>query len=108
MSELASLQMQALLDAVPEDPLAAYALADFLEERGDPRGELLRLVYLLTRSVEVERRPSREERLRALLAQGVRPLGPYRQVDLGKQVEMAFAWVPPGVFLMGSPEDEEG
>jgi formylglycine-generating enzyme required for sulfatase activity len=60
----------------------------------------------LTRSVEVEGRTRREERMCALLGQGVRPIGPYRRVVLADQLAMDFAWVPPGVFLMGSAEGE--
>jgi formylglycine-generating enzyme required for sulfatase activity len=106
-------QMRSLLEAIPEDPLAAFVLADYLEEQSDPQGhlqgELLRLVYTLTRSVGGENRVQQEERLRTLLLEeGVRAIGPYRRVDLRGKLTMEFAWVPPGVFLMGSPEDEEG
>src|SRR5262249_28454714 len=68
----------------------------------------LRLVYTLTRSVEVEGRARHEGRMRTLLGQGVRAIGPYRRVAVDDQVALEFAWVPPGVFLMGSPEDEDG
>ncbi len=30
-----------LLNAIPEDPNVAFILADYLEEQGDPRCELL-------------------------------------------------------------------
>jgi formylglycine-generating enzyme required for sulfatase activity len=66
---------------------------------------LLRLVYSLTRRVDGDRGP--EERLRDLLRQGVRAIGPYRRVILAKGVAQDFAWVPPGAFRMGGPEDEE-
>ena len=46
--------------------------------------------------------------MRTLLEQNVRPIGPYRRVMLDDEVAMDFAWVPPGTFFMGSPEDEEG
>jgi formylglycine-generating enzyme required for sulfatase activity len=97
----------ALLASIPGDPLAAFALAGYLEERGDSRGELLRLAYTLTREVDVPGRPQMEERLRALLASGIRPVGPYETLTLAPGVDMVFAWVPPGTFLMGSPPDEE-
>lgn len=108
-----SAEVRSLLEAIPEDALAAFALADYLEEQDDPawrlRGELLRLVYSLTRAVGGGAdRTRQEERLRALLRQGVHAVGPYRRVELGGEVAMTFAWVPPGVFLMGSPDDEEG
>jgi formylglycine-generating enzyme required for sulfatase activity len=98
----------ALLTSIPGDPLAVFALADYLEERDDPRGELLRLVYVLTRDVDVPGRREKEERLGALLAAGVRPVGPYETVTLAPGVDLVLAWVPPGTFLMGSPPDEEG
>jgi formylglycine-generating enzyme required for sulfatase activity len=104
--------LRSLLAAVPEDPFAALVLADYLDEQEDARqrmqGELLRLVYTLTRSIGGGGRPQQEERMRSLLAQVVQPIGPYRRVVLDDQVSLDFAWVPPGVFLMGSPEDEEG
>ncbi len=110
--ELDSADIRSLLATVPEDLFAAFVLADYLEEQDDTarrlQGELLRLVYTLTRSVGGEIRTQQEERMRTLLEQGVRPIGPYRRVALDDEVAMDFAWVPPGVFLMGSPEDEEG
>jgi formylglycine-generating enzyme required for sulfatase activity len=112
MIDPVSREIRSLLAAVPEDPLAAFVLADYLEEQNDPRrwrqGELLRLAYTLTRAVECDGRARQEERLRTLLRQGVRAIGPYRSVELGGELTMEFAWVPPGVFLMGSPEGEEG
>jgi formylglycine-generating enzyme required for sulfatase activity len=91
---------------------ATPVLADYLEEQNDStrraQGELLRLVYTLTRSVGGEERRRREDRLRVLLREGARAVGPYRRVVLDDRTAMTFAWVPPGVFLMGSPDDEEG
>src|SRR5262249_26297770 len=105
-------QIAALLAAVPEDRLAAFALADCLEEQDDAgrrfQGELLRLVYTLTRSPEVAGRTQLEDRMQALLAQGTSPFGPRRRVMLDDEVALDFVWVPPGAFLMGSPDDEEG
>jgi formylglycine-generating enzyme required for sulfatase activity len=97
-----------LLRAIPGDPQAAFVLADYLEEHADPRGEVLRLVYTLTRAIDVPGRPRWEGRLRELLEGGVRPVGPYRTVSLAPGVGLVLAWVPPGTFLMGSPPDEEG
>ncbi|MFO0926473.1 MAG: bifunctional serine/threonine-protein kinase/formylglycine-generating enzyme family protein [Gemmataceae bacterium] len=37
-----------------------------------------------------------------------REAGERTTVSLGDGVEMLFVWCPPGTFLMGSPEDEEG
>jgi uncharacterized protein (TIGR02996 family) len=98
-------QEQTFLQAMLED-LRDLALrlifADWLEERGDPRGELLRLSHLLTRDTDQPNRRQMEERLRSLLEAGVQPVGPFWTNSIG----MKFAWIPPGVFLMGSPETE--
>jgi formylglycine-generating enzyme len=47
-----------------------------------------------------------QARLVELLAAGVRPCLPRRTVALAESVEMTFAWIPPGTFLMGSPPEE--
>jgi len=108
----ASAEIRSLLAAIPEDPLVAFVLADYLQDQDDHavrlRGELLRLVYALTRSAGGPDRAGQEQRLRILLRQGVRPIGPYRRLELDGEVALDFAWVPPGVFLMGSPDGEEG
>lgn len=47
---------QAFLQAMqenPEDNTLRLVFADWLEERGDPRGELIRLLHTLTQAVEV-------------------------------------------------------
>jgi uncharacterized protein (TIGR02996 family) len=98
-------QEQAFLQAMLEDPrdLALRLIfADWLEEHGDPRGELLRLTHLLTQDTEQPNRPQMEDWLRWLLDAGVQPIGPFWTNAVG----MRFAWVPPGVFLMGSPDTE--
>jgi uncharacterized protein (TIGR02996 family) len=93
------------LRAIAEDPSAADdtwpALADWLEERGDPRAEVVRLVRV-PRSRPDLAGPDRDERVRALLADGVAPVVP----SLVNSIGMRFALVPTGVFLMGSPDDE--
>jgi uncharacterized protein (TIGR02996 family) len=111
-------QELAFLHAAVENPTDEgtwLVLADWLEEHGDPRrAELLRLHRrLLGTCCEPETHPERAEwqaRVVALLADGVRPCVPRRTVLLGKRakIPMTFAWVPPGSFLMGSPEQEEG
>jgi uncharacterized protein (TIGR02996 family) len=95
---------QAILAAIRDDPreeASWAALADWLEERGDPRGELLRLTRSLMRPGGPNR-PAREERLRELLASGLRPCWP----TLTNSVGLELALIPPGAFLMGSPADE--
>jgi uncharacterized protein (TIGR02996 family) len=98
-------QEQAFLQAMREDPRdlgLRLIFADWLEEHGDPRGELLRLTHHLTQATNQPNRPQMEERLRALLESGVQPVGPFWTNSVG----MRFAWIPPGGFLMGSPETE--
>jgi formylglycine-generating enzyme len=87
----------------PGDESVRLVFADWLEERGDPRGELLRLLNTLTQSVEVPDRRQLEDRLRSLVASGVQPVGPFWTNSIG----MKFAWIPAGTFLMGGPENEE-
>jgi uncharacterized protein (TIGR02996 family) len=93
---------QRALGQNPDDTSLRLVFADFLEERGDLRGELIRLMHTLTQSIDVPGRQELETRLRGLLQQGVRPVGPFWTNSIG----MKFAWVPPGTFLMGSPENE--
>jgi uncharacterized protein (TIGR02996 family) len=96
---------EALLQAIhdnPGDDLARQALADWLEEQGDPRGELLRLHLNLRQRPDGAERSGWEERLRALLAAGRRPCVPILNNSIGMQLVL----IPPGKFLMGSPEDE--
>jgi uncharacterized protein (TIGR02996 family) len=86
----------------PEEPTTWLVLADWLEEQGDPRGELLRLSRALLQP-DGDQRAEREEGLRFLLGQGVRPCWPTRSNAIG----MKFAWCPPGTFLMGSRPKEK-
>jgi uncharacterized protein (TIGR02996 family) len=109
--------LEDLLRAVVEEPLAEdrwQVLADWLEEHDDPRrAELLRLPRrLLATCCEPDQHPRRGEwqtRVVHLLADGVKPCGPQRTILLGQRakIPMTFAWIPPGSFLMGSPQDEE-
>jgi uncharacterized protein (TIGR02996 family) len=116
---------QALLAAMlasPDDLELRQVFADWLEEQGDPRGELLRLTHALTQEVDcfqlaqseasLQRvlpfceahcpqacqREQRETRLHALVLQGVPAVGPFWTNELG----MRFAWVPRGTFVMGT------
>jgi uncharacterized protein (TIGR02996 family) len=86
----------------PADTTLRLIFADWLEEQGDPRGELIRLLHTLTQSVEVPSRKKLEERLRSLVAVGVKPVGPFWTNSIG----MRFAWIPAGTFVMGSPKKE--
>jgi len=99
--------LQAMLEQ-PEDLALRLIFADWLDEQDDAesaaRGELLRLTHRLIQAVEVPDRPRLEERLCELIAHGVRPVGPV----LVNSVGMRLAWIPPGTFLMGSSQTEEG
>jgi uncharacterized protein (TIGR02996 family) len=88
----------------PADVSIRLIFADWLEEQGDARAELLRLLHVLTQELHPPERPTLEARLRELLAAGVEPVGPFWTNSIG----MRFACIPPGTFLMGSPEAEEG
>jgi uncharacterized protein (TIGR02996 family) len=71
---------QSFLQAIrerPDDTALRLVFADWLEEQGDPRGELIRTLHALTRSVTVPDRERLEVRLRSLLADGVKPVGPF-------------------------------
>jgi uncharacterized protein (TIGR02996 family) len=98
---------EVLLKALHEDPAddaTRLVLADWLEEHGDVRGELLRLHVALRRRPAGADLAAGEGRLRALLAAGLRPCVPV----LTNSVGMELALVPPGAFLMGSPDGEDG
>src|SRR5436309_3203063 len=84
-----------MLEDNPDDLSFRLVFADWLEEQGDPRGELLRLRHTLTHPAEVVGRPELERRLRTLLEQGVQPIGPYWTNSLGTK----FVWIPPGTFI---------
>jgi len=93
--------LQALREQ-PDDNNLRLVFADWLEERGDARGELLRLTHLLTQTLDSPNRGALETRLHTLLAAGVQPVGPSWTNSIG----MRFTWVPPGTFHMGSPGHE--
>lgn len=88
--------------ANPEDDFLRMALADWLEEQGDPRSELMRIQEQL-RKIEVPEREQLESRMRELLyEQNVSPVVPTATNSIG----MKFGLIPSGEFVMGSPEDE--
>src|SRR5690348_1492305 len=103
--------LQGIVDH-PGDDARFDILADWLDEHDDPRrAELLRLHRrLLATCCEPDEHPERaawQAQVVELLGGGVQPCVPRRTVALGAGLEMRFVWVPPGTFLMGSPENEE-
>jgi uncharacterized protein (TIGR02996 family) len=104
---MASTQEAALLQALaaaPDDELAWQALADVREEQGDPRGHLLRLHLRVRQHWQDPRRDDWRAEMARLLAAGVR----FDLPRLRNRLGMELALIPPGAFLMGSPQDEAG
>ncbi|HWG45533.1 MAG TPA: SUMF1/EgtB/PvdO family nonheme iron enzyme [Gemmataceae bacterium] len=107
-------ELQPFYDAIVDagsDVSMRLILSDWLEEHDQPQeAELLRLhVGLLATCCEPEKHSERvqqQARLVELLAAGVRPCVPRWMVTLVEGVDMTFAWIPPGTFLMGSPASE--
>jgi uncharacterized protein (TIGR02996 family) len=97
---------EAFLQAIMDDPANAAStwliLADWLEEQGGPRFELVRLCH--DHQFRPEWSPAqRDDQVRRLLAAGVAPCVPVWTNSLG----MRFALIPAGTFLMGSPDSEQ-
>jgi uncharacterized protein (TIGR02996 family) len=101
-----------LLEAIHRDPaddLAWQALADWLEEQGDGRAELVRLVRrlrVLPLRVGARRRRDNERsrveaRVQALLQAGARPVVP----EVVNSIGMRLVLIPAGTALMGSAAD---
>ncbi len=103
-----------LLDGIVEyneDPAPRLILADWLDEHDRPdEAELMRLhVALLATCCDPNNHPERvrqQARIVELLAAGVRPCLPRQTIALAEGVDMTFAWIAPGTFLMGSPPEE--
>jgi uncharacterized protein (TIGR02996 family) len=83
--------------AHPHDATPWLVFADWLEERGDPRGELVRLLRLCWDEPRKKAFKTRHARLQELFAAGVCLPLPRFTNSLG----MEFVWVPPGTFWMG-------
>src|SRR5690349_12797197 len=99
------MSLEAFLQGIINDPQNAattwLVLADWLEDQGDPRSELVRLLHQpdYRRDWSGEQR---DERVRELLASGMVPAIP----SLIKSIGMKFVLIPAGTFLMGAPEGE--
>src|SRR5262249_13833963 len=93
------------LQRILDDPAGAaitwLVFADWLEEQDDLRHELIRFQHdpLYRSGLSTA---ERDEHVCALLRGGVKPPLPTVTTSLG----MRFVLVPPGTFLMGSPETE--
>jgi uncharacterized protein (TIGR02996 family) len=107
-SEGAEMDVEAALlqtiDDSPNDDTNWLVLADWLDEQGDPRGDLLRLTLALRAKPANSEAEKQEARIQELLASGVRPCAPTRTNSIG----MTFALIRPGTFLMGSPASLSG
>src|SRR5262249_59681748 len=101
------MSLEAILSALhknPSDHLGWLAIADCLEELGEAeRADLARCSALARQERDEQRGRVLGERVRELLAAGVLPCVPTLTNSMG----MTFVLIPPGVFLMGSPQDEE-
>jgi uncharacterized protein (TIGR02996 family) len=91
----------------PGDDTAWLALADALEEQGDSRAEVVRLSLQLRRDLHDPEHSTWESRLRQRLERGVRVPLPRQVIALPHGEDLSFVLVPPGSFLMGSPESEK-
>jgi uncharacterized protein (TIGR02996 family) len=97
-----------LLSAIaanPADLLPWRALADWLEEDGQPdRAELARLTLRLRLERGHADRLRWQEGMQRLLADGVRPCVP----EITNSIGMRLVLIPAGAFTMGAPEAESG
>ena len=82
---------------------ALLVFADWLEERGGPRAELIRLREGLLNDPTPEQRQLWEPRMQELIHECVQPVVATWENSIG----MKFCWCPPGKFIMGSPVTEE-
>jgi len=101
--ELAGLIAGLHLD--PADDALWLVTADWLEENGQPcPAELMRGVRRLSGVPEGPARRDAESRVWALLRAGVRPVVP----TIANPAGLDLVLIPPGEFLTGSPDDEDG
>ena len=82
---------------------ALLVFADWLEEQGDSRGELIRLREGLLQHPPKKQRVTWEPRLQELLNIGTSAVVAFWQNSIG----MKFCWCPPGKFSMGSSPTEK-
>jgi uncharacterized protein (TIGR02996 family) len=93
--------VQPFLDSIrenPADPSLWLILGDWLEEREDPRAELVRLTLSLRTEPKHRDFKKRQASVQALLAGGMKPLVPGFTNSIG--IELAL--IPAGSFVMGA------
>jgi hypothetical protein len=84
-----NVEIVTLLEAIPKDLHAAFRLANLLTQRGDKRGEILRLSYdLILRNQAEPERTENERELQRLLFLGHLPLVPTHTNCLG--IKLSF------------------
>jgi uncharacterized protein (TIGR02996 family) len=103
--------MLAGIVAEPSDDVRWLVLADWLREHDEgDRADLVEIHReLLRTATEPGAHPEREPlhaRMLDLLQSGVQPCLPQRTILLPGGIEMKFSFIPPGSFLMGSPDSE--
>ncbi len=106
--------LDALLAGIVADPhneVRWLVIADWLDEHDQPeRAELLRvhreLLRTCTLGKETKARKQLHNRMMDLLRAGVQPCVPQQTMELPGGVKMAFSFIPPGSFLMGSDKGE--
>lgn len=90
----------------PSDEVTWLALTDWFEEQGQhDRAQLIRLYRRLLVTPwhdPTGQRTELERGVNELLALGIKPV----VAEIINSIGMRFALIPPGTFLMGSPEDE--
>ena len=109
MSDLDALLAGIVAD--PHDALRWLVMADWLDDHGQSeRAELVRVHRELLRTcTDPDAHPERPElhaRMMELMRVGVQPCIPQRTLILPDGVELPMSFIPPGSFLMGSPETE--
>ena len=108
--------LDALLTGIVADPhsvLRWLVMADWLDDHGQPeRAELVRVHRELLRTcTDPDAYPERlplYARMMELMRAGWKPCLPQRVLTLPGGVELRMSFIPPGSFLMGSPESETG
>src|SRR5262245_56975972 len=90
--------------ARPSEAVATWlVLADWLEERNDPRHELVRLQFDAGYRPDLSE-PQRDAHIRDLIMNGMNPVAP----RLSNSIGMIFTLIPPGRCQIGSPLSEPG